>query len=69
MGKYKTFYWVMGFCAFVALMASGALMMSTVLKNKDNEEIKCGKCAEKPDCHQAKKGGRPSCPCYSPIGK
>lgn len=23
MGKYKTFYWVMGFCAFVALMASG----------------------------------------------
>lgn len=53
----------------VALMASGALMMSTVLRNKDNEEIKCGKCAEKPDCHQAKKGGRPSCPCYSPIGK
>ncbi len=23
MGKYKTFYWVMGFCAFVSLMASG----------------------------------------------
>ena len=23
MAKYKTFYWVMGLCAFVALMASG----------------------------------------------
>ena len=23
MGKYKTFYWVVGFCAFLALMCSG----------------------------------------------
>ena len=33
MGKYKTFYWVMGFCAFVALMCSGfGWLLNDVLK-------------------------------------
>ena len=33
MGKYKTFYWVMGLCAFVALMASGfSWLLNDVIK-------------------------------------